>query len=108
MTLNLLFALSRRVPPSSIVNFVTLNGVAFVHLVMSSVPPAWIVTGTDCDEIAFSGTAPELRDELITTVPPKISAPPSMRWSVWLFAIVSVPAPILTSLGYVPLLVIGG
>lgn len=75
---------------------------------MSSVPPSWIVTGTACEEMALWGTPPEVREVLITTVPPKISTPRSIRWSVWLFAIVSAPAPFFTSLGYVSLAVNGG
>ena len=69
------------VPPSSIVRDDTANA-PLVHCVMSSVPPAWIVTGTGCEEMALCSTWPLVRDELITTVPPKTSTPPSMRWSV--------------------------
>ena len=69
------------VPPSSIVRDDTANA-PLVHCVMSSVPPAWIVTGTGCEEMALCSTMPDVRDELITTVPPKISTPRSMRWSV--------------------------
>ena len=69
------------VPPSSIVRDDTANA-PLVHCVMSSVPPAWIVTGTGCEEMALCSAMPDVRDELITTVPPKISTPRSMRWSV--------------------------
>ena len=69
------------VPPSSIDRDATANA-PLVHCVMSSVPPAWIVTGTGCEEMALCSTWPLVRDELITTVPPKTSTPPSMRWSV--------------------------
>ena len=51
---------------------------------MSSVPPAWIVTGTAVEEMAIEGLYVEA-EESITTVPPKISAPSRICWSVWLF-----------------------
>ena len=73
---------------------------------MSSVPPAWIVTGTGCEEMAIEGLSVEAVESM-TTVPPKISAPPSMRWSVWLFVMLNLAAPYFTSLGYVPLFVMG-
>ena len=96
-----LFALWRSVPPASIWRPESRNA-AVPHCVMSSVPPEWIVTGTDAEEIAFCGAFPEERDELITTVPPKISIPRSARLSVWLIESVNFPAPFLTILGYVP------
>ena len=82
--LRLLFAAWSSVPPSSTTRRVTLNGVVFVQRRMSSVPPAWIVTGTAAEEIAISGLRVEAM-ESITTVPPKISAPEFICWSVWLF-----------------------
>ena len=88
-------AVWRSVPPSSITRPESAKGEE-PHAVMSSVPPEWMITGTGCEEIARSGYRVEAV-ESITTLPPKISTPPSMRWSVWLFAMVSVAAPFLTS-----------
>ncbi len=68
------------VPPSSITSLERANAAA-PHLVMSSVPPAWMITGTGWDEIARCGYGVEAV-ESITTVPPKISTPLSIRWSV--------------------------
>ena len=106
--LRLLFAAWRSVPPSSIVTFVTLNGVAFVQRRMSKVPPAWMVTGTAAlSEIAISGISVEAV-ESITTVPPNISTPEFILCWVWLFLMLSVPAPYFKSFEYVLLLSIGG
>ena len=46
-------AFARIVPPASTSSVVNFTG--FSHARMSSVPPAWIFTGTACAEIAISG-----------------------------------------------------
>ena len=83
-----------------------MNFTGFSHARMSSVPPAWIFTGTACDEMAIEGLTVEAVESMIT-VPPKISAPLCICWSVWLFVMWKSAAPYFTSFGYVPFPVIG-